>query len=70
METKREISVPEVAKRLDCTIPHAQSLIRNRRIPGRKTERGWVTTVAAVDAYIAARSIGRGRSISGNREAA
>jgi hypothetical protein len=56
MDSTREITVPELAKRLACTIPHAQALIRTGRIPGRKTLRGWVTTVAAVEKYTSANS--------------
>jgi len=51
MDSSREISVPELAKRLGCSIPHAQALIRTGRIPGHKNSRGWVTTVAAVEKY-------------------
>ncbi len=52
----RQICVPELAQRLNCSIPRAQSLIRSGRIPGRKTTRGWVTTEAAVEAYVMQRS--------------
>ena len=51
MDSPREITVPELAKRLGCSIPHAQALIRTGRIPGRKTLRGWVTTIAALEKY-------------------
>lgn len=57
MNSSREISVPQLAKRLECSIPHAQALIRTGRIPGRKTARGWVTTVEAVERYLATRSV-------------
>ena len=52
----KEITVPELAKRLGCSIPHAQALVRSGKIRGRKVTRGWVTTPAAVDAYIAKRA--------------
>ena len=48
----REISVPDLARRLGCTIPHAQRLIRTGRIRGRKTACGWVTTIEAAQAYL------------------
>ena len=51
----KEITVPELAKRLGCSIPHAQALIRKGEMRGRKVARGWVTTTAEVDAYIAKR---------------
>jgi Helix-turn-helix domain len=51
----REIAVPELAKRLGCSIPRAQALIRTGKIRGRKVARGWVTTTAAVEAYLAKR---------------
>lgn len=54
MSPSREITVPELAKRLGCTIPHAQYLIRTQRLPGRKSLRGWVTTEAALDDYLRA----------------
>jgi hypothetical protein len=56
MESSREISIPTVAKRLGCTIPYAQTLVRTGRIPGRKTARGWVTTIAVVKEYLAKRA--------------
>lgn len=59
MNSSREISVPELAKRLGCNIPRAQALVRTGRIPGCKTARGWVTTVAAVEKYL--------REVSGKR---
>jgi excisionase family DNA binding protein len=52
----REITVPELAKRLGCSIPLAQALIRKGKIRGRKAARGWVTTTAAVEAYLAKRA--------------
>ncbi len=52
MNPSREITVPELAKRLGCTIPHAQYLIRTQRLPGRKSSRGWVTTEAALEKYL------------------
>ena len=58
MTPQREITVPELAQCLGCSIPHAQSLIRTGRIPGRKGPRGWVTTQKAVDEYIAQRRNG------------
>jgi hypothetical protein len=51
MPTK-EITVPELAKRLDCSIPRAQALIRTGAIRGRKGSSGWVTTPAAIEAYL------------------
>ncbi len=53
MNPAHELSVPTLAYRLGCTIPQAQALIRRGRIPGRKTPSGWVTTEAAVKAYLA-----------------
>ena len=52
MTPSREISVPDLAQRLGCSIPHAQRLIRTGRIRGRKTARGWVTTTDAAEAYL------------------
>ena len=54
MDTSRPICVPELAKRLGCSLPQAQALIRTGRIPGHKNARGWVTTAAAVDKYLKA----------------
>ncbi len=56
MDAQREISVPQLAQRLGCTVPYAQSLIRRGSIRGRKTPRGWVTTSAALEAYLAKRT--------------
>ncbi len=53
MPSSREIGVPELAYRMGCSIPLAQSLIRTGRIPGRKTPRGWVTTLQAMEEYLA-----------------
>lgn len=55
MPTK-EITVPELAKRLGCSIPRAQALIRTGAIRGRKVASGWVTTPAAVEVYLAKRA--------------
>ncbi len=52
MAASREIGVPELAYRMGCSIPLAQSLIRTGRIPGRKTPRGWVTTLKAMEEYL------------------
>jgi len=52
MNSSRELSDPTLAYRLGCTIPQAQVLIRTGRIPGYKTAAGWVTTEAAVKAYL------------------
>ncbi len=54
----QEMTVPEVAQCLECSIPRAQSLIRSGRIPGHKTSRGWVTTKQAVDKYLMERTRG------------
>jgi hypothetical protein len=51
MHASQAIYVPELARRLRCSIPRAQSLIRSGRIRGRKTARGWATSEAAVEAY-------------------
>lgn len=51
MNCPREIGVPELARRLRCSKPRAESLIRSGRIRGRQTAGGWVTTVAAVESY-------------------
>ena len=57
-----EITIPALAKRLGCSIPHAQALIRTGKIRGRKGVRGWVATNAAVEAYLASRAAqGSGR---------
>ena len=56
MDSTRKIYVPELAQRLHCSIPRAQSLIRSGRIRGRKTARGWVTTEAAVENYLMQRA--------------
>lgn len=53
MAPSREIGVPEIAHRLSCSIPLAQSLVRTGRIKGRKLERGWVAPVEAVEEYLA-----------------
>ncbi len=52
MGSTRGISVPELTKRMGCSIPHAHALIRTKRSPSRKTARGWVTTVATVEKYL------------------
>ena len=54
MATK-ELTVPELAKCLECSIPRAQALIRTGVIRGRKGTNGWVTTHAAVEAFLAKR---------------
>ncbi|MGE5262232.1 MAG: helix-turn-helix domain-containing protein [Acidobacteriota bacterium] len=54
----QEITVPELAQSLECSIPRAQTLIRTGRIPGHKTPRGWVTTRQAIDKYLAERARG------------
>ena len=51
----KEITVPELAKRLECSIPHAQALIRTGKIHGRKGVSGWLTTVGAIETYLAKR---------------
>ena len=51
----KEMTVPELAQLLDCSIPRAQALIRTGSIRGRKGKNGWVTTHAAVEAYLAKR---------------
>ena len=53
----REITVPELANRLGCSIPRAQALIRTGRIRGRKGVRGWVTTTTALETYLAKRGV-------------
>lgn len=53
MAPSREIGVPEIAYRLGCSIPLAQSLVRTGRIPGRKIERGWIAPIEAVEEYLA-----------------
>ena len=52
----KEITVPELAQRLNCSIPRAQALIRTGAMRGRKVAHGWVTTSAAVEAYLAKRA--------------
>ena len=52
----KELTVPELAKRLGCSIPRAQALIRTGTIGGRKGTSGWLTTPAAVEAYLAKRA--------------
>ncbi len=56
MDPQREISVPQLAQHLGCSLPYAQSLIRRGSIRGRKTPRGWVTTSAALEAYLVKRN--------------
>ncbi len=51
MKAAQEITARQLARRLRCSIPRAHSLIRSGRIRGRQTERGWVTTEAAVQSY-------------------
>ena len=51
----KDITVPELAKHLGCSIPRAQALIRTGAIRGRKGASGWLTTPAAVKAYLAKR---------------
>jgi hypothetical protein len=48
----REVTVPELAKRLGCSIPHAQALIRTGQIRGHKENHGWVTTTLEVEVYL------------------
>lgn len=52
----QEITVPSLAKRLGCTIPRAQALIRTGAIHGRKGANGWMTTSLMVEAYLAKRA--------------
>ena len=54
--TAKEITVPELAKRLGCSIPRAQALIRTGAIRGRKGPSGWVTTSAAVETCLTKRT--------------
>ena len=56
MDSNRELSVPALAYRLGCTIPYAQALIRTGAVAGHKTPRGWVTTEAALSAYLRQRA--------------
>ncbi len=56
MPATREVTVSQLAQRLGCSIPRAQSLIRSGRIAGTKTARGWVTTEAAIQVYSAQRA--------------
>jgi hypothetical protein len=56
MNPQSDISVPQLAQRLGCTVPYAQSLIRRGSIRGRKTPRGWVTTPAALEVYLSKRN--------------
>jgi hypothetical protein len=70
VSSSQEISVPQLAKRLECTIPHAQALIRTGRIRGRKTARGWVTTATAVKEYLAKRSASLNREDGNSRHSA
>jgi hypothetical protein len=53
MAATREIGVPELAYHLGCTIPVAQALVRTGRISGHKAARGWVTTLEAMNGYLA-----------------
>jgi hypothetical protein len=53
----KEITVPELAKRLGRSIPYTQSLIRTGKIRGHKCASGWVTTVAAIEDYLAKRAV-------------
>jgi hypothetical protein len=52
----KQITVPELAKLLDRSIPYAQALIRKGKIRGHKGSNGWVTTSAAVEDYLAKRA--------------
>lgn len=54
--SSNQITVPELAKLLDCNIPRAQALIHTGTIRGRKDASGWVTTPAAVEDYLAKRA--------------
>ncbi len=59
MNPQSDISVPQLAQRLGCSVPYAQSLIRRGSIRGRKTPRGWVTTSAALEVYLLKRNGGK-----------
>lgn len=50
--SSKQITVPELAKLLDCSIPRAQASIRTGAIRGRKGSNGWVTTSTAIEAYL------------------
>ena len=51
--SSKEITVPELAKRLRRSIPYVQSLIRKGTIRGCKGDKRWVTTLAALEEYLA-----------------
>lgn len=58
----KEITVPQLAKRLGSDIPRAQAFIRMGKIHGRNGINGWVATPAAVETYLAKRAAqGSGR---------
>jgi hypothetical protein len=52
----KEMTVPELAQLLDCSIPRAQALIRTGAVRDRKGLNGWVTASAAVEDYLAKRA--------------
>ena len=62
--SSKEITVPELAKRLERSIPYVQSLIRKGTIRGHKESKGWVTTAAAVEEYLAKRTDSATSSVS------
>jgi len=55
MKNSPTLTVPQVAKLLGVTIPYAQRLLREGKIPGWKTSQGWRTTREAVEEYKVAR---------------
>ena len=68
MATK-EVTVPELAKWLGCSIPRAQALIRTGAIRGRKGANGWVTPLSAVEAFLAKRKRAKGdKSFAGGMD--
>jgi len=51
MKSSPTLTVPQVASILGISIPHAQSLLRQGKIKGWKTAKGWCTTQEAVEEY-------------------
>ena len=55
MERSPILTVPRVASILGISIPYAQRLLREGKIPGVKTPNGWCATQEAVEEYRAKR---------------
>jgi excisionase family DNA binding protein len=54
----KEITVREVAQRLECTLHHTYALVYANRLPARKVAGKWLIPADAVEARIRNRAAG------------